>query len=249
MDQVLEERMKPTPPFYHTAVDLFGPFNIKDTVKRRTHGKVYGVIFNCLVTRAVYVDLAEGYSASDFMATYQRFISVRGAPRILYSDRGSQLIAAGKNIERIGKNEGVTWKYNRPSDAPWYNGASESLIKSVKRNLCIAIGDSVLTFGELQTALFNVASMMNERPIGVKPCFNLELGNYLCPNDLLLGRASVKCPQGIYESDGDHKRRLEFIQKIVESFWRKWQRDFFPTMVVRQKWHTNRRNVRVMMCV
>ena len=87
--------------------------------------------------------------------------------------------------------------------------------------------------------------MMNERPIGVKPCFNLELGNYLSPNDLLLGRASVKCPQGTYESDGDHKRRLEFIQKIVESFWKKWQRDFFPTMIVRQKWHTNRRNVRV----
>lgn len=245
MGQMLEERMKPTPPFYHTAVDLFGPLTIKDTVKKRTHGKVYGVIFNCLVTRAVYLDLAEGYSANAFLATYQRFISVRGAPKILYSDRGSQLIAAGKNIERIGNNEGVIWKYNRPSDAPWYNGASESLIKSVKRNLCIAIGDSVLTFGELQTALFNVASMMNERPIGVKPCFNLELGNYLCPNDLLLGRATVNCPQGTYGSDGDHKRRLEFIQKIVESFWKKWQRDFFPTLIVRQKWHTNRRNVRV----
>ena len=153
MGQMLEERMKPTPPFYHTAVDLFGPFTIKDTVKRRTHGKAYGVIFNCLVTRAVYLDLAEGYSANDFLATYQRFISVRGAPKILYSDRGGQLIAAGKNIESIGKNEGVIWKYNKPSDAPWYNGASESLIKSVKRNLCIAIGDSLLTFGELQTAL------------------------------------------------------------------------------------------------
>ena len=86
---------------------------------------------------------------------------------------------------------------------------------------------------------------MNERPIGVKPGFTLELGTYLCPNDLLLGRASVKSPQGSYETDANNTRRLEFIQNIVASFWKKWQRDFFPTMIVRQKWHTTQRNVRV----
>lgn len=245
MGQVLAERLKPAPPFYHTAIDLFGPLTIKDTVKGRTRGKVYGVIFNCLVTRAVYLDLAEGYSSCDFLTTYQRFTAIRGSPKILFSDKGSQLIAAGRNVEVIGKNEGVTWKFNQPSDAPWYNGASESLIKSVKRNLCIAIGDSILTFGELQTAFFNIANVMNERPIGVKPCFNLELGNYLCPNDLLLGRTSIECPKGAYDVSGDHKRRLKFIQKVEDTFWKKWQRDFFPTMLVRQKWHTQKRNVRV----
>lgn len=86
---------------------------------------------------------------------------------------------------------------------------------------------------------------MNERPIGVKPCCNLELENYLRPNDLLLGQASAKCPKGTYEVGGDHKRRLDFIRKTVDSFWRRWQRDFFPTMMVRQKWHTSRRDVRV----
>jgi hypothetical protein len=45
-------------------VDLFGPFTIKDTVKGRTHGKAYGVLFNCMSSRAVYVDLAEGYDTS-----------------------------------------------------------------------------------------------------------------------------------------------------------------------------------------
>ena len=86
---------------------------------------------------------------------------------------------------------------------------------------------------------------MNERPIGTKPGFSLELGSYLCPNDLLLGRSSNYCPSGMYEVNGDHKRRLEFIQKIVDSFWKKWQRDYFPSMLIRQKWHTTRRNVRV----
>ena len=70
MGQVFSKRLKPAPPFYHTAVDLFGPFAIKDTVKRKTHGKGYGVIFNCLVTRTVHLDLTEGYSAHDFLTTY-----------------------------------------------------------------------------------------------------------------------------------------------------------------------------------
>lgn len=73
MGQVVSERLKPAPSFYHTAVDLFGPFTIKDTVKRRTRGKVYGVKINCLITRDVYLDLMEGYSGSEFLRTYERF--------------------------------------------------------------------------------------------------------------------------------------------------------------------------------
>ena len=240
MGQVRTERLKPAPAFYHTAVDLFGPLTIRDTIKKRTHGRAFGVIFNCLVARAVYLDLAEGYSTDDFLTTFRRFIAIRGAPKFMYSDKGTQLISASKKIESIGEKEGVTWIFNIPSDAPWYNGASEALIKSVKRGLCIAIGDSVLNFGELQTALFGIANLMNERPIGTKPGFSLEMGTYLCPNDLLLGRSSGYCPNGMYEANGDHKRRLEFIQKIVDSFWRKWQRDYFPSMLIRQKWHTTR---------
>ena len=45
MGQVMEERLKPIPAFYYTALDLFGPFTIRDAVKRRTHGKAFGVIF------------------------------------------------------------------------------------------------------------------------------------------------------------------------------------------------------------
>ena len=245
MGQVRAERMKPAPPFYHTSVDLFGPLTIRDTVKKRTHGKGFGVIFNCLVTRAIYLDLAEGYSTDDFLKTFQRFVSIRGAPKYMYSDKGTQLISASKKVETIGEKEGVIWVFSIPSDAPWYNGASEALIKSVKRGLIIAIGDSVLNFGELQTALFCIANLLNERPIGTKPGFSLELGSYLCPNDLLLGRSSCYCPNGMYELDSDNRRRLEFIRKITESFWKKWHRDYFPSMLIRQKWHTSKRDVRV----
>ena len=64
MGKLPEERLKPAPPWSSTAIDLFGPFNIRGEVKKRTIGKAYGVLFNCLATRAVHVDLSPDYSAA-----------------------------------------------------------------------------------------------------------------------------------------------------------------------------------------
>lgn len=49
--KINSERLNLLPPFYHSFLDLFGPFEFRDTVKRRTIGKTYGIIFTC-VTRA-----------------------------------------------------------------------------------------------------------------------------------------------------------------------------------------------------
>lgn len=255
MGQVSSERLKPTPPFYYTALDLFGPFAIRDTVKRRTMGKAYGVIFNCLATRAVYLDLVDTYNTQSFLTAFRRFVSLRGHPHTIHSDSGTQLVAASKELKVIRQtwdvteimgssaNKGITWIFNKSADAPWQNGCSEALIRLVKRALAIAIGDSKLTFGELQTVLFETANLLNNRPIGMKPGVDIEMGSYLCPNDLLLGRNNNGVPAGKMLEQSSEKSRLVFIDRIVSSFWKKWQRDYFPTLIVRQKWHVDRRNV------
>lgn len=149
MGEVCLERLKPAPPFYYTSLDLFGPFAIKDTVKRRTVGKAYGVIFNCLVTRAVFLDLADSYNTQSFLAVFRRFVSLRGYPHTIHSDLGTQLVAASKELQMIRQNwdvteimkssvnKGTTWVFNKSADAPWQNGCSEALIRSVKRALAI----------------------------------------------------------------------------------------------------------------
>ena len=255
MGQVISERLNPSPPFYSTSCDLFGPLSIRDTVKRRTFGKAYGVIFTCLVTRAVYIDLSESYDTKGFLAVFRRFTMIRGYPKNMYSDQGSQIISASKELNNVmpilnlneiaesGSECGTNWKFNKSADAPWQNGCSEALIKSIKRALQISIGDSKFTFGEMQTILFEVANLLNERPIGIKPGVDIELGSYLCPNDLLLGRTSVKAPSVISVSDKGFKSRLEFMERIANSFWKKWQRDYFPTLIIRPKWHVDKRNV------
>ncbi|KAK3105008.1 hypothetical protein FSP39_015108 [Pinctada imbricata] len=250
------DRLKPSPAFFYSAVDLFGPFTIRDTVKKRTHGKAFGVIFTCLTTRGVYLDLADSYSTDSFLMVLRRFVSIHGYPRKLRSDVGTQLVSASKELKEMNKNwdwkrieahgvhSGMDWEFNKSADAPWENGCCEALIKTAKSCLRAAVGDAVMSFPELQTVLFEAANCMNERPIGMKNGDPNE-GTYLCPNDLLLGRASSKVPPGTWSDKDCFKSRWKFVQRIVDAFWKKWMRDFFPSLIVRQKWHVTTRNMQI----
>lgn len=84
---------------------------------------MYGVIYNCLSTRAVHVDLAADYSTNKFLMVLRRFVSIRGYPSKLYSDNGPQLVAANEELTNImkgwnqeelqqfGMMEGFKWEF------------------------------------------------------------------------------------------------------------------------------------------
>ena len=62
---------------------------------------------------------------------------------------------------------------------------------------------------------------------------------------MLLGRSSPEVPQGPFRETKNPRKRVEFVQKIVDSFWKRWTRDVFPLLVPRKKWNSEKRNVRV----
>ena len=79
-----------------------------------------------------------------------------------------------------------------------------------------------MTFSELQTVMFEVANLLNERPIGTKETDPNE-GSYLRPNDLILGRASSNVPIGQWDEAENLKQTMEirttsnkyFLQKMA----------------------------------
>ena len=75
---------------------------------------------------------------------------------------------------------------------------------------------------------------MNQRPIGRIPN-DLDDGSYLCPDDMLLGIASSEFRQGPFRETKNPTHRVEFVQRIVDSFWMRWNRDLFPLLVPRKK--------------
>jgi hypothetical protein len=246
------ERLKPSPAFHYTMVDYFGPFPLKGEVNKRSQGRGYGVLFTCLYTRAVYADVAHDYSTDGFLTVFRRFVTIRGYPSKIYSDNGSQLVRASKELKdaikvlkwdvicKFGAETGMLWKFSA-ADAPWQNGCVEILIKAIKKSIKLAVGAQVLRYSEMQTVLYEAANMVNERPVGRHPTDPNE-GKYLCPNDMLLGRASNRVPAGPF-GEVTARRRYEFIQKICDTFWKKWTINYFPSLLIQQKWHTSKREV------
>ena len=188
------------------------------------------------------------------MQVYRRFVSLRGSPQKIFSDKGTCLVGASNELKSTIKNlgwdevrsygikEGTTWLFS-PASAPWYNGATEALVKTVKRALNAMMGVNIMTFTEIQTVFFETAQLVNQRPIGRHPSHPNE-GPYLCPNDLILGRASTHVPQGPFKDRCSNKHRIDFLENLVQAFWKRWTQEVFPSLVISPKWHTERRCVK-----
>ena len=67
----------------------------------------------------------------------------------------------------------------------------------------------------------------------------------MCPNDLLLGRSLGAVPEGKFDVSFNATKRLKFIESMLNCFWKRWHRDYFQTLIVRQKWHASCRNIAV----
>ena len=254
------------PAFAVVGMDLLGPQEIKDDVIKRGPKrtlKVWIVVFTCLSTRAVHIDIATDYSTESILHTVRRLMAMRGDVQKIISDPGTQLVGASRELTewrngwdtaelvRFGATKNLEWEFVM-ADSQHQNGVTESMVKQVKavqKSLTRALGDTMLTMNEMFTLLAEVGNLVNERPIGTKP--NDRSGtDYLSPNSLLLGRCSARISSGPFEGDGmftdDPKvaqSRFLLVQAITTQFWKIWVANYFPTLLIRQKWHVDRRNM------
>ena len=185
---------------------------------------------NQLLHNKILADISRDYSTDSFYQVLRRFSSIRGWPKMIYSDNGTQLKSASKELQKAVKNidkgtllsynaeHGTEWRFC-PPDAPWMNGVTESLVKSIKKALPISIGEQIMEFSVLQTVMFECAELVNGRPIGRHPT-SIDDDKYMCPNDLLLGRYSNRVPQRPFHEDCNAKKKIGFIQKTAECFWK-----------------------------
>ena len=132
MSELPVERLRyKQPPFNHTGVDYFGRLYVP---VRRSTEKRWGLLFTCLATRAVQLEIVPSLDTSSCVMGIERFIARCGTPSTIKSD----LLACIKSWNGIAPtvfaHKGVTWKFN-PSEAPHYGGSWERLVRSVKRVL------------------------------------------------------------------------------------------------------------------
>ena len=251
------ERVIPSPPWTNVALDLFGPLEHIDQVRKRLKSKCWGLIVTCMVSRAVHLDVTESYDTDALLQSLRRFQSIRGTPSVIYSDQGSQMMATRKEFENMlelidwssvkgwcSKNR-TEWRLV-PTGGQHMNACAESLIKSTKRILCEKLEGKRVTYAELQTIMYEVSQVLNSRPLGVysKPGEDPLDGGPLTPNHLLLGRASSSIPD-IQYTNVSLTRRVRFLKSIVDEFWQKWYVTVFHSLVPQYKWHKSFRNMQI----
>ena len=243
------------PPFSNTAIDMFGPLHIK--LNRKTLKEAQVVIFTCMTSRAVHLELVNDKTADAFLMAFRRFASLRGHPRVCWSDCGTNFVGAQTYLKEImqswdiPKIQGVLceefscdfkWQWNIPH-ASHQNGVVETLIKSVRQSLNATCKNQAFTEEQWRTFLSETTYIINGRPL--YPSSNdIWETPPITPNDILIGQ-HLPPPQPEPEERINPRHLLRSTQDRVNEFWKCWMRYFAPNLLPRNKWFRTRENIQV----
>ncbi|XP_070409153.1 uncharacterized protein [Nothobranchius furzeri] len=238
------------PPFYSVGVDCFGPFLVK--IGRR-HEKRWGILFKCMTTRCLHLDLLEGLDTEAFLLSLCRFIARRGKPFEVLCDNGTNFTGGCRELQESFEamspqlqeqltEQRIRFQFNPPA-APHFEGTWEREIRSIKTSLRIVLRDQVVPESVLQTLLTEVEDILNSKPLGYISADVADL-DPVTPNMLLMGRRDVSLPQALYDSEdlvGRH--RWTQSQVLADNFWLSFIRQYLPGPQEHQKWRIDGRGL------
>ncbi|KAK7938661.1 hypothetical protein WMY93_001987 [Mugilogobius chulae] len=257
MSDLPQERLSTSPPFTYTGVDVFGPWFV---TARRTRGGVaqnkrWAVLFTCLSTRAVHIEVVESMDTSSFINSLRRFFALRGPSEQLHSDCGTNFVGACKELEfhkvlkesevqKYINSQGCSWHFNPPHSSHM-GGAWERMIGIARRildSMLMRTHSSTLTHEVLCTLMAEVTSIINSRPL-VSVSSDPEVPQILTPAMLLTRKQSVPPPPGKFTEKDLYKQQWRQVQRLADQFWSRWKREYLHTLQVRHKWQESSPNI------
>lgn len=194
MADIPKDRLTPDlPPFTNVGMDYFGPI---ETKRGRSLVKRYGVVFTCMSSRAVHLEMAHSLDTDSCICAIRRFMCRRGQVSHIRSDNGTNLVGAEKELrkallsmdqDKIRNsllNDNIKWSFNPPA-ASHHGGVWERIIRMVRKVLWSVLQQQPLDDEGLCTILCEAEAILNSRPITtVSPDpHDLEA---LTPNHVLL---------------------------------------------------------------
>ena len=208
MAQLPKARLEETPPFSYVGVDFFGPFYIR---QKRSEIPRYGVLFTCLMCRAIHLEVASSLETDAFINCLRRFIAIRGPIRQLYCDCGTNFVGAqnelAKELDSMNKEkiknflliencDFFEFKFNTPH-ASHMAGVWERQIRTVRKVLMPILlkSGSQLDDESLRTMFYEVMALVNSRPLSADNLTDHSSPEPLSPNNLLTMKTSVILPE------------------------------------------------------
>lgn len=256
-------RVRPSRPFTFTGVDYAGPFFIREKSPRRNSptSKAYLVVFICMATKAVHLEVVTSMSTEAFLATLDRFIARRGLPAAIYSDCGPNFVGASRQLKDLftylknedsqrtihnhAVNQGFEWHFNPPY-SPHMGGLWEAAVKSAKNHLHRITKHNVFHLEELMTLFAKIEAILNSRPIAQLNDDDPNHGDFLTPGHFLIGAPLLSVP----EADVTHLKlnrlsRWQLVSQMVQHFWARWHVEYLHTLQKKLKWYRPTRQLQI----
>lgn len=247
------ERLKVCPPFTYVGLDVFGPWSI---VTRRTRGgqaesKRWAMMFSCLSSRAVHIELIESMDTSSCINALRRFFALRGPAVQLQSDCGTNFVGASKELEmnetvqKYVSEQGCSWNF-RPPHASHMGGSWERMIGVARRILdsMLLQQKSRLSHEVLSTLMAEVTAIINARPL-LPVSTDPQQPFILSPAMLLTQKSGVPPPPGDFTDKDLYTKQWRQVQALANQFWTRWSQEYLPSLQRRQKWTVSHRNLQV----
>ena len=238
MANLPEDRLEPAPPFTFCAVDYFGPWHIKEG---RREVKRYGVLFTCLASTAVHLEVANSLSTDSFLNAYRRFVGRRGPVRQLRSDQGTNFVGAKNELQQalstleyekirqeLVKNcDWVDFKMNVP-EASHMGGAWERQIRTVQNVLASLLAQHAAQLDDetLRTFMVEAEAIVNCRPLTVDTINSPQMPEPLTPSHLLtmITKVILPPPGEFQRADLYSRKQWRRVQFLVNEFWMRWRK-------------------------
>ena len=242
--------------FERVGTDFGGPYLTKQG-RGKVRAKRYLCLFTCLTTRAVHLEMAYALDTDSFINAFVRMTSRRGTPNYVISDNGTNYIGAERELrgliegldqDRIvretTKFHQIDWKFNPPS-APHFGGVFEAMIKSAKKAIKAILGDSEITDEELSTAICGAERLLNSRPITHVSSDPNDL-TPLTPSHFLVGEMGGPfAPEALDQEEAyNPRKRWHRVQQLLSQFWKRWRKEFLPSLNIRKKWFHPKHNLK-----
>jgi hypothetical protein len=142
-----------------------------------------------------------------------------------------------KAITTNGVEQKVEWVFNTEK-APFRNGIAERMVRSVKTPLRIILGSACLTFNQLAVLLIEIEGIVNNRPLALVFDDPDDL-TPITPFELINGRKLDQMPDPNKQQNVTTFPHLwRKRQSVLNSFWKKWKKDYLLSQNLRKKWNT-----------
>lgn len=211
--------------------------------------------------KAVHLELVSDLSSETFIGDLCRFISRRGRPENIYSDNATNFEGAIKKLKDLfdfikhDKNfhlinqfcidSSIKWHFNPPL-APNFGGLWESMIKSFEHHLYPVISNSLFTYEEFSTFVYEIEAILNSRPLCSLSSDPNDL-QALTPGHFLIGNYLNGLPeQNLISTDKPQQLSgWQHITKVRQYFWSRWYKEYLNELNIRHKWSSTDQDLKI----